>query len=184
MAKIDTAKVKRGTILKIDDKLFRVVDTSHTHMGRGGATDTFKVKDIVSGKTNVFTYNAGTTLEQADVQTNSAIFLYEAGGMYSFMENDTGEMFELDESKIDDVVGFLKENLDVYLMIYEGEVLGVILPTTIEYTITSTVPGVKWNRAQSGTKPATIETGMEIQVPLHKSEGDTVTVNTLTGDAS
>ncbi len=184
MVKIDTAKVKRGTILKIDEKLFRVVDTSHTHMGRWGATDTFKVKDIVSGKTNVFTYNAGTTLEQAEVQTNAAIFLYEAGGVYSFMENDTGEMYELDEEKIDDVVGYLKENLDVYLMIYEGEVLGVILPTTIEYTISSTVPWIKGNRAQSGTKPATIETGMEIQVPLHKSEGDTVTVNTLTGEAS
>ncbi len=184
MVKIDTAKVKRGVILKIDGKLFRVTDTSHTHMGRGGATDTFKVKDIVSGKTNVFTYNAGTTLEQAEVQTNAAIFLYEAGGSYTFMENDTGEMYELDENKVDDVMGYLKENLDVYLMVYEGDVLGVILPTTIEYTITSTVPGVKGNRAQSGTKPATIETGMEIQVPLHKSEGDTVTVNTLTGDAS
>ncbi len=184
MGKIDTAKVKRGTILKIDEKLFRVVETGHTHMWRWGATDTFKVKDIVSGKTNVFTYNAGTTLEEAEVQTNAAIFLYQAGDVYSFMENDTGEMYELSEEAVDDVVGFLKENLDVYLMIYEGNVLGVILPTTIEYTITSTVPWVKGNRAQSGTKPATIETGMEIQVPLHKSEWDTVTVNTLTGDAS
>ncbi|HRX64143.1 MAG TPA: elongation factor P [Candidatus Absconditabacterales bacterium] len=184
MVKVETSKVKKGMVLKVDGKLFKVIDMGHTHMGRGGATDTFKVKDIVSGKTNVFTYNAGTVLEQAEVQTNMAVFLYEAGGTYTFMENDTGEMYEMEKDKIDDVVDYLKENLDVYMMMYEGEVLGVILPATITYEIRSTVPGVKGNRAQSGTKPATIETGLEIQVPLHKNEGDIVTVNTLTGEAS
>ena len=78
MVKIETSKVKKWMILQIDDKLFRVIDTAHTHMGRGGATDTFKVKDIVSWKTNVFTYNAWTTLEQAEVKTNMAVFLYSA----------------------------------------------------------------------------------------------------------
>ena len=184
MVKIDTGKVKKWMILQIDNKLFKVTDMGHTHMGRGGATDTFKVKDIVSGKTNVFTYNAWTTLEQADVQTNTAIFLYEAGGSYTFMENDTGEMYELDKEKIDDVADYLKENLDCYLMLFEGDVLGVILPATITYTIQSTVPGIKWNRSNSGTKPATIETGLDIQVPLHKNEGDSVTLNTLTGETS
>lgn len=184
MVKIDTAKVKKWTILQIEGKLFKVVDMWHTHMWRGGATDTFKVKDIVSGKTNVFTYQAGTTLEQAEVQTNTAVFLYAAGDNYSFMENDTGEMYDLPREKIDDVADYLKENLDVYLMIFEGNVLWVILPTTITYTITSTVPGLKWNRANSGTKPATVETWLEIQVPLHKNEWDIVTVNTLTGEAN
>lgn len=184
MVKIDTAKVKKWMVLQIDGKLFKVIDIWHTHMGRGWATDTFKVKDIVAGKTNVFTYNAWTTLEQADVQTNMAVFLYEAGGNYTFMENDTGEMYELEKEKIDDVTDYLKENLDVYLMIFEWEVLGVILPATIVYDIKSTVPWIKWNRTQAGTKPATIETWLEIQVPLHKSEWDKVTVNTLTGETS
>ncbi len=184
MVKIDTAKVKKWMILNIEDKLYKVVDIWHTHMWRWGATDTFKVKDIVAGKTNVFTYNAWIVLEQAEVQTNMAIFLYEAGGMYSFMENDTGEMYELEKDKIDDVVDYLKENLDVYLMLFEWDVLWVILPATISYKITSTLPGIKGNRAQSGTKPATIETWLEIQVPLHKNEWDIVTVNTMTGEAS
>jgi len=184
MVKVDTAKVKRWMILQIDGKLFRVVDMSHTHMGRWGATDTFKVKDIVSNKTNVFTYNAGTTLEQADVQTNMATFLYSAWDMYTFMENDTWEMYDLPKDKIDDVVDYLKENLDVYLMIFKWDVLWVILPTTISYTIVSTVPGIKWNRAQAGTKPATIETGLEIQVPLHKNEWDIITLNTTTGETN
>lgn len=184
MVKIDTAKVKRGTILQIEGKLFKVTDISHTHMGRWWATDTFKVKDIVSGKTNVFTYNAGTILEEAEVNTNMGIFLYQAGDTFTFMENDSGEMHELDKEKIDDIAWYLKENLDVYLVIYQGDVISVLLPATVKYTISSTVPGMKWNRAQSGTKPATIETGIEVQVPLHKNEGDEVTVNTLTGEVS
>lgn len=171
-------------ILQIDNKLFKVMDMSHTHMWRWWATDSFKVKDIVSWKTNVFTYNAGTVLEQAEVQTNMAVFLYSAWDIYSFMENDTWEIYELEKDKIDDVVDYLKENLDVYLMIFEWEVLWVILPNTISYTITSTVPWIKWNRAQSGTKPAMIETWLEIQVPLHKNEWDTVTVNTVTWEAN
>jgi elongation factor P len=93
-------------------------------------------------------------------------------------------MYELEKEKIDDVTDYLKENLDVYLMIFEWEVLGVILPATIVYDIKSTVPWIKWNRTQAGTKPATIETWLEIQVPLHKSEWDKVTVNTLTGETS
>jgi elongation factor P len=74
--------------------------------------------------------------------------------------------------------------LDVYLTVFKGEVLWVILPATVSYVITSTVPGVKWNRMQAGTKPATIETGLEVQVPLHKNEWDTVVINTMTGEAS
>lgn len=179
--KIATNDVKKGTILLIEGKLFKVTDTAHTHMGRWGATDTFKVKDIVTGKSNVFTYNAGTMLEQAEVVTQNAVFLYNAGNTYSFMENDTGEIFDLERESIEEVVDYLKENLDVYLQMYQGNVLNVILPSTITYKIISTVPGVKGDRAQAGTKPATIETGLEIQIPLYKEEGDEVTINTLTG---
>jgi elongation factor P len=89
MVKVDTSKVKKGMILEIDGKLARVVETAHTHMGRGGATDTYKLKDIVSGKTTIFTCNAGTILEQAEVQNMAAVFLYSAGDTYTFMENDT-----------------------------------------------------------------------------------------------
>ncbi len=184
MGKIDTSDVKKGKILKIEGKLFKVTDLSHTHMARGGATYTFKVKDILAGKTNTFTYQSGTILEEAEIQTNNGIFLYSTGDSYSFMENDTGEMYELDADNISDITGYLKENLDIYLVKYEGNVINILLPQTITYTITQTVPGIKGDRAQAGKKPATIETGMEIQVPLHKSEGDTVTVNTMTGDAS
>ncbi|MDR0370121.1 MAG: hypothetical protein LBH96_06640 [Candidatus Peribacteria bacterium] len=140
MVKITTSDVKKGMILLIDDKLFKVMDTAHTHMGRGGANDTYKVKDIVSGKSNVFTYNAGATLEQAEVSTQNAVFLYSAGNSYSFMENDTGEIYDLDKDMIEDIVGYLKENLDIFLQIYQGNVINVLLPATITYKIASTVP--------------------------------------------
>lgn len=182
MAKLNVSDVKKGKILKIEDKLYKVVDTSHTHMGRGGATYSFKVKDILLGKTNTFTYQNSAILEEAEVQTNNGMFLYSAGENYSFMENDTWEMYDLHEDDVSEVSDYLKENMDVYLMKYEGNVINVLLPNTVSYVIKSTVPGIKGDRAQAGKKPATLETWLEIMVPLHKEEGDTVIVNTVTGE--
>ena len=184
MVKITTSDVKKWTILLIDGKLFKVTDTAHTHTWRWWANDTYKVKDIVTWKSNVFTYNSGAILEQAEIATQNAIYLYNSWDTYSFMENDTWEIYDIEKDTIDDIVGYLKENLDVYLQMYQWSVINVILPSTITYKIVSTVPGVKWDRAQAGTKPATIETWMEIQVPLYKEEWDEVVVNTLTGNVN
>jgi len=181
--KISPSDVKRGVILDVEGKLFKVIDTSHTHTGRGGATYTYKVKDIINGSNLNLTYKSSTTLQQAEVQTNSAIFLYQGGDSYTFMENDTSEMHELEKDDLDGVLEYLKENLDCFLMIHEGNVIGVILPNTIEYTIETTVPAIKGNRANSGKKPATLDNGLEVMVPLHMSQGASVRVNTLTGEA-
>jgi len=162
----------------------KVLDISHTHTGRGSATYTFKSKNIIDGGSLNLTYKSGTTLEQADVATQNAVFLYQAGENYSFMLNDTSEMFELNGDDIQDVTPYLKENLDCFLMVYEENVIGVILPAVIEYTIANTVPWVKGDRAQAGKKPATMDNGLEVQVPLHLEEGATVRVNTSTGDTA
>jgi elongation factor P len=138
--KIDTSEAKRGTILNIEGQLYKIVDVGHTHMGRGGATYSFKVKNVVTGAANTFTYKAGTTLEKADVNMQNAVYLYSSGSSYSFMENDTGEIYEIDQDEVSDIIPYLKENLDCFLMIYQGNVIGVILPTTIQYTIIETVP--------------------------------------------
>ena len=182
--KIDTANVKKGTILQVEWKLYKVLDIGHTHTGRGSATYTFKVKNIVDGGNLNLTYKSGTTLEQADVATKNAVFLYQAWDMYTFMENDTSEMRELPAEEIEDVIPYLKENLDCFLVIFEDNVIGVILPNIIEYTVASTVPGVKWDRATTGKKPATMDNGLEVQVPLHISEWATVRVNTVTGETA
>ena len=116
--------------------------------------------------------------------TKNAVFLYAAGDNYTFIENDTGEMHDINKDMVDDIAGYLKENMDCFVMVYKGNVISVILPPTVAYKIVSTVPGVKGDRAQAGKKPATIETGLEIMIPLHKNEGDTVTLNTLTGETN
>lgn len=182
--KISCSEVKRGTILNVEGKLMKVLDISHTHTGRGGATYTFKSKNIIDWGNLNLTYKSTVTLEQAEVNTQNALFLYQAGENYTFMLNDTSEMYELAGEDIDDVTAYLKENLDCFLMIYEGNVIWVILPTTIEYTIAETVPGVKGDRAQAGKKPATLDNGLEVQVPLHLEEGATVRVNTSTGETA
>lgn len=121
-------------------------------------------------------------MEQVDVATKNAVYLYSTGETYTFMENDTSEMHELDAEVIADTAPYLKENLDCFVMIFEWNVIGIILPTTIEYTIVETVPGIKWNRANSGKKPATLDNGLEVMVPLHANEWSTVRINTLTWD--
>ena len=126
------------------------------------------------------TYKSGTTLEQADVATQNAVFLYQAGDSYSFMLNDTSEIFDLDGGDMEEVTPYLKENIDCFLMIYNENVIGVILPATIEYTVKETVPGVKGDRSNAGKKPATLDNGLEVQVPLHVEEGATVKINTST----
>ena len=180
--KIDTSDVKKGTVLDVDGKLFKVYDMSHTHTGRGSATYSFKAKDIINGWNQTLTYKSWTTLEQVEVNTNNAVFLYQWGDTYTFMENDTSEMHDVPAEMIEDVIPYLKENLDCFVMILDGGVIGVILPATIEYTIAETVPWVKGNRSSSGKKPATLENGLEVMVPLHVESWATVRVNTSTGD--
>ncbi len=182
--KISCSDVKRGTILNVEWKLMKVLDISHTHTGRGGATYTFKSKNIIDWGNLNLTYKSTVTLQQAEVATQNALFLYQAGDNFTFMLNDTSEMMELEKSDIEDVVPYLKENLDCFLMIHEENVIGVILPSTIEYTVAQTVPGVKGDRSNAGKKPATMDNGLEVQVPLHVEEWATVRVNTSTWETA
>jgi len=180
--KLDVSEIKKNTILEIDGQLFKVVDFSFMQMQQRQGSYSFKMKNLVTGSVQTFVYKSGSVIEKWDVATNNAIYLYHSWDTYSFMENDSGEMYDLDKSAIEDVLPYLKENLELFLMTYKGQVLNVLLPNTISYTITTTVPGIKGDRAKTGKKPATIETGMEVMIPLHKVEGDTVTVNTITGE--
>lgn len=183
--KIDTSKIKKWTILKIDEKLFRVLDFSYMQMQQRQWSFSYKLRNLVTGGVQMMTAKSWSVFDQGEVQTKNAIFLYKSWDTYSFMENDSWEMYDLTLDVVwDDVAWYLKENLDVFLTINEWKILGVILPNTATYKIIATVPGVKWDRAQAGKKPATIETWIEIMIPLHKNEGDTVTVNTLTWDVN
>lgn len=182
--KIDTSSVKKGVILQVEGKLFKVIDIGHTHTWRWSATYNFKVKDIVNGGNQLLTYKSWTALEQVDVQTKNAIFLYSGGDTYAFMEQDTSEIYDLTEDKIEDVLPYLKENLDCFIMIFDGNVIGVILPNVIEYTIAETVPWIKGDRSTAGKKPATLDNGLETMVALHLEVWATVRINTVTGEVA
>lgn len=182
--KLDVSDIKKNTILEIDGQLYKVLDFAFMQMQQRQGSYTFKLKNLVTGSVQNLTYKSGSVIEKGDVITKNAVYLYNAGDTYTFMENDSGEMHDINKSMVDDITGYLKENMDCYVMVYKGNVISVILPTTVTYKIVSTVPGVKGDRAQAGKKPATIETGLEIMVPLYKNEGDTVTYNSLTGETN
>lgn len=182
--KVDTSEVKRWTNLLIDNTLYKVKDIWHTHMGRGGATYTFKCINIITWANNTYTYKSGTMLEWADVGKMSWIFLYNAGDTYAFMENDTGEIHDIDTSIVEWEILYLKENLDVFLIKYNDNIIGIELPPIINYKIVSTLPWDRGNRSTWGTKDATLDNGMVVQVPLHSKEWDDIGVNTDTGKVS
>lgn len=176
--KIDVSEVKRWTVLELQEWLFRVADTSHMHKWRWSATYSFKVKNIQSGQVKNITYKAWSTLDSAEVNYKNWQYLYNTGDLYTFMEFDTSELYELSTDMVDDILQFLKEWVDVFLMMYQWNVIWVILPEVIEYAVSATVPGVKWDRAQAWTKAATLETWLEVQVPLHIKEWDIIKINT------
>jgi len=182
--KIDVSEVKRGTVLELDGWLWKVLETSHTHKWRWSATYSFKVKNIQTGQVKNVTFKAWTTLDSAEINYKNWQYLYNTGDTYTFMEFDTSELYELPEELIDDIKMFLKENMDVYLMLYNGNVIWVILPDVVSYKVVETTPGVRWDRAQAGTKPATLETWLVVQVPLHVEVWQEVKVNTQTWEVT
>ena len=182
--KIDVKDAKKWSIVELDNDLFRVIDSTFMQCQQRQGNYTLKLKNLVTWNVIARPFKSGSLLDKAEVITKNGVYLYNAGDDYSFMENDTGEMHDLNKSSLEDIIPYLKENMDLFLMVYQGNVLNVILPPTVSYIITSTLPWVKGDRAQAGKKPATLETGLEVQVPLHKAEGDTVTVNTETGDVN
>lgn len=178
--KIDISQIKKWTILKVDTNLFKITDFSHTHTWRWVWTYAVRVKNIITWNTLTLSYKSWTILEQAEVNTKSAIYLYNSGDKYCFMENDSSEIHEIDKDVIEDTILFLKENLDLYLVIYQDNIISVILPPSIKYKISSTVPWVKWDRQSAWKKPAILETWLEVNIPLHLNEWDEVFVNTTT----
>ena len=180
MVRIDVSEAKKGVVLDIENVLYKVVDSGHTHTGRWGATYTLKVKNVVTWANNMFTYKSGTMLENADLSTMNATYLYTDGSEYSFMINDTGEIVSIQWDELWDGTKYLKENLNCFVQIYNDNIIWVVLPAVVTFTIAQTLPGDKGNRATAGTKEATLDNGLIVQVALHKSEWDEVSVNTGT----
>ena len=177
-----TADFKNGLVLKIDGKLQQIIEFQHVKPGKGPAFVRTKLKDVVSGKTVDKTWNAGVKVETATVDRRDMTYLYNDGQNYVVMDDKTYEQYELPEDKFGDAARFLLENMRVLASFHEGEALFAELPISVDLKIEHTDPGLQGDRSTGGTKPAKLETGAEIQVPLFLETGNVVKVDTRTGE--
>ncbi|AWB81824.1 elongation factor P [Corynebacterium yudongzhengii] len=177
-----TADFKNGLVLKIDGKLQQIVEFQHVKPGKGPAFVRTKLKDVLSGKTIDKTWNSGVKVETATVDRRDMTYLYNDGTSYVVMDDKTFEQYELDGDKFGDAAKFLLENMRVQVSFHEDEPLFGELPVSVDLEVTETAPGLQGDRSTGGTKPATVETGAEIQVPLFIETGNVVKVDTRSGE--
>ena len=178
---VNANDIKNGMTILFEDNIYVVLEFSHVKPGKGAAFVKAKLKNLRTGSIVEKTFNSSIKLERAMIQKVDMQYLYNSGESYNFMNMETYEQIEIPASSLGDDSKFLKENLSVNITFYEGEVLGIILPDKIEYTITKTEPAVKGNTTNNATKEATIETGLVIKVPLFIEEGENVLVSTSDG---
>ena len=177
----DTSDFKNGLVLKIDGQLQQIIEFQHVKPGKGPAFVRTKLKNVVSGKTVDKTFNAGVKVETATVDRRDMTYLYHDGSDYVFMDGETYDQIAISEQTIGDGARFLLENMAVQVATHEGEPLYVELPVTVELEVKHTDPGLQGDRSTGGNKPATLETGAEIQVPLFINTGDKLKVDSRDG---
>ena len=178
---ISTSDLKRGAMMELDGQIVQVMSYEHQKIGRGSAQVRLKVKNIRTGAIFDTTAQAGSKwprirLEQRDVQ-----YLYSEGDLHYMMDKDSYEQFPLSGAQLGEAVQYLKDGMELEVLMYEGEPVGVDLPLNVVLEVTSTDPGFKGDTATGGSKPATLETGKVIQVPLFVNTGDRIRVDTRDG---
>ena len=173
-----TNDLKNGMVLSIDGQLWSVVEFQHVKPGKGPAFVRTKLKNVESGKTVDRTFNAGTKVETASVDKRTMQYLYNDGSSYVFMDTSSYEQLEIPPEIVGDASNFLLENQEAIVATNEGRVLYVELPASVELLITYTEPGLQGDRSSGGTKPATVETGATVAVPLFITTGEKIKVDT------
>ena len=176
-----TNDLKNGMTLNIDGQLWSVVDFQHVKPGKGGAFVRTKLKNVMSGKVVDRTFNAGVRVEQASVDRREMQYLYREGDDFVFMDTETYDQPHIPEATVGDAANYLLEEQNATVAFNEGTPLYVELPAAVELTVSQTDPGLQGDRSTGGTKPATLETGAQIQVPLFITTGEKVRVDTRTG---
>ncbi|MFN8077485.1 MAG: elongation factor P [Kineosporiaceae bacterium] len=177
-----TNDLKNGLVLNLDGQLWAVVEFQHVKPGKGGAFVRTKLKNVLSGKVVDKTFNAGTKVETATVDKRDMQYLYKDGNDFVFMDTSSYDQMTIPAETVGDAANFLLENQEAIVAVHDGLPLYVELPTSVVLEITYTEPGLQGDRSTGGTKPATVETGYEIAVPLFLETGTKVKVDTRTGD--
>ena len=178
---INVNDFKTGVTINYDGNLYQVLEFQHVKPGKGAAIVKAKLKNLRTGSIAEYSFNAGIKIPTAHVSKISMQYLYNTGDSYSFMNMETYEQIDIDKSQISEEVKYLKEGLEVVLIFFENEMLGIELPEKIDYRITNTEPAIKGNTATNATKDAIIETGMLVKVPLFIEEGEEIIVSTKDG---
>ena len=177
-----TNDLKNGMVLKLDGQLWQVIWFQHHKPGKGGAVVRTKLKSISSGKTVDKTFNADVKVEVANVDKRTMQYLYNDGTSFVFMDTGTYDQLEVSPEIVGDATNFLLENQQVTIALNNGNPLYIDLPASVILEVTYTEPGLQGDRSSAGTKPATVETGYEMQVPLFIEAGTKIKVDTRTGD--
>ena len=177
-----TAEFKKGLKIEIDGIPYIIVDFQHVKPGKGGAFVRTKLKNLLNGRVVDQTFRSGEKVEKPDLMEREMQYLYRDGDRYCMMDNETYEQIMLTEEQVGEARLYLIENLNVEVLFFNQAPLAVELPNFVELEVAQTEPGVKGDTAAGGTKPATLESGATVQVPLFISEGDRVRVDTRTGN--
>ncbi len=174
--------IRTGSVVKVNGDPYLVTQNQFMRKDASKPVMRTKLRNLITGNSLDKTFLAGESFEFAEIERKKCQFLYGDDSSAHFMDNDNYEQFELDTKTIEDILRYLKDDTEVYVTFYEGKPIGVQPPVKVTLTVTSTVPGVKGDTAQGGTKPATLETGVSINVPLFVKEGDKLIINTETGE--
>jgi len=172
---------KTGLTIEVDNGIWQVIDFQHVKPGKGAAFVRSKLRNLRSGAVQEKTFRAGEKVAKAHIENRKMQYLYASGDQHVFMDNETYDQIELSSAQIERELKFLKENMEVYIMTYQTETIGVELPNTVTLEVTETEPGIKGDTASGGTKPATVETGLVVQVPFFVNQGDKLVINTTDG---
>jgi len=179
---ISSNEFRNGVTVEMDGDAWQVIDFQHVKPGKGAAFVRAKMKNIRTGSVVERTFNPGEKMARAHLDNRQMQFLYEADGLYNFMDNETFEQTTMTPDQLGSAKNFLKENMNIGVQFYQGAIMGVDLPVAVELEVIETDPGIRGDTATGGNKPAKLETGHVVKVPFFINIGDVLRIDTRTGE--
>ncbi|OEF95505.1 elongation factor P [Vulcanibacillus modesticaldus] len=179
---ISTNDFRTGLTIEVDGDIWQVIDFQHVKPGKGAAFVRSKLKNMRNGSVQEKTFRAGEKIPRAHIETREMQYLYNSGDEYTFMDTETYDQINLPVSRLEREIKFLKENMNVHIVNYKDEIIGIQLPNTVILEVLDTEPGIKGDTATGATKSATLETGLTVQVPLFVNVGDQLIIDTRSGE--
>ena len=175
---ISASELRPGKTIELDGNLVKVLDYTHNKTARGSAVIKIKIKNLDTGSNTERTFRSADKFNEARIESRKMQYLYKDGDVYNFMDNETFDQIEINESLLGDDINYLQENMELDIQVYQDRVLGISLPLSMIFEVTYTEPGMKGDTVNNVTKPATLDTGLIVQVPIFVNVGDKIKVDT------